>query len=87
MKISRDAVWAAMVSVSFTVAALTQVQSANTQAAGYASHHVLNSNTGDLLVGKDLPRIYKFTADGPSDHPFGQPGRTLVCHLAALLKR
>jgi len=28
------------------------------------THHVLGSNTGDLLVGKDLPRMYRFTADG-----------------------
>jgi Lipocalin-like domain len=28
------------------------------------THHVQGSNTGDLLVGKDLPRIYQFTADG-----------------------
>jgi hypothetical protein len=28
------------------------------------THHVQGSITGDLLVGKDLPRIYRFTADG-----------------------
>lgn len=28
------------------------------------THHVQASNTGDLLVGKDLPRIYQFTEDG-----------------------
>jgi hypothetical protein len=28
------------------------------------THHVQGSNTGDLLVGKDLPRIYQFTEDG-----------------------
>jgi hypothetical protein len=28
------------------------------------THHVQGSNTRDLLVGKDLPRIYQFTADG-----------------------
>jgi hypothetical protein len=28
------------------------------------THHVQGSVTGDLLVGKDLPRIYQFTADG-----------------------
>jgi len=28
------------------------------------THHVQGSITGDLLVGKDLPRIYQFTADG-----------------------
>jgi hypothetical protein len=28
------------------------------------THHVQGSITGDLLVGKDLPRIYQFTVDG-----------------------
>jgi hypothetical protein len=28
------------------------------------THHVQGSNTGDLLVGKSLPRIYQFTKDG-----------------------
>jgi hypothetical protein len=28
------------------------------------THHVQGSNTGDLLVGKDIPRIYQFTKDG-----------------------
>ena len=28
------------------------------------THHVQGSNTRDLLVGKDLPRVYHFTADG-----------------------
>src|SRR5258707_517567 len=28
------------------------------------THHVLGSVTGDLLVGKDLPRIYTLTDDG-----------------------
>ena len=28
------------------------------------THHVTGANTGDLLVGKDLPRIYQFTKDG-----------------------
>jgi hypothetical protein len=28
------------------------------------THHVQGSITSDLLVGKDLPRIYQFTADG-----------------------
>ena len=28
------------------------------------THHVQGSNTGDLLVGKDLPRTYQFTGDG-----------------------
>jgi hypothetical protein len=27
------------------------------------THHVQGSNTGDRLVGKDLPRIYQFNAD------------------------
>jgi hypothetical protein len=28
------------------------------------THHVIGSNTGDLLVGKDLPRVYQFSANG-----------------------
>ena len=28
------------------------------------THHVQGSNTGDVLVGKDLPRIYQLTPDG-----------------------
>ncbi len=40
------------------------------------THHVLGSNTRDLLVGKDLPRVFQFSADGhliirsadPSEH-------------------
>jgi hypothetical protein len=28
------------------------------------THHVRGSNTGDRLVGKDLPRVYRFTPDG-----------------------
>jgi hypothetical protein len=28
------------------------------------THHVLGSNTGDALVGRDLPRLYRFTAEG-----------------------
>ena len=28
------------------------------------THHVQGSNTGDLLVGKDLPRVYQFSTDG-----------------------
>ena len=28
------------------------------------THHVQGSNTGDLLIGKDLPRIFQFSADG-----------------------
>jgi Lipocalin-like domain len=28
------------------------------------THHVQGSNTGDVLVGKDLPRAFQFRADG-----------------------
>ena len=28
------------------------------------THHVTGANSDDLLVGKNLPRIYKFTRDG-----------------------
>src|SRR6476660_7566358 len=28
------------------------------------THHVQGSNTRDLLVGKDLPRLYRFTDEG-----------------------
>ena len=28
------------------------------------THHVQGSITRDLLVGKDLPRVYEFTGDG-----------------------
>ena len=28
------------------------------------THHVQGSITRDLLVGKDLPRVYKITEDG-----------------------
>jgi hypothetical protein len=28
------------------------------------THHVQGSNTGELLVSKDLPRIYQFSVDG-----------------------
>jgi len=34
------------------------------EAARTVTHHVQASNTRDLLVGKDLPRKYEFTADG-----------------------
>ena len=34
------------------------------EATHTVTHHVLGSNTGDALVGKALPRIYQFTADG-----------------------
>jgi Lipocalin-like domain len=34
------------------------------EAAHTVTHHVQGSNTRDLLVGKDLPRKYEFTADG-----------------------
>ncbi len=28
------------------------------------THHIEASNTRSLLVGKDLPRVYRFTSDG-----------------------
>jgi len=34
------------------------------EAKHMVTHHVQGSNTGDLLVGKDLPRIYEFTREG-----------------------
>jgi hypothetical protein len=34
------------------------------EAAHTVTHHVLGSNTRDLIVGKDLPRAYQFTPDG-----------------------
>ena len=34
------------------------------EATHTVTHHVQGSNTGDLLVGKDLPRVYRFGADG-----------------------
>ena len=34
------------------------------EATHTVTHHVLGSNTGGLLVGKDLPRRYSFTAEG-----------------------
>jgi hypothetical protein len=34
------------------------------EATHTVTHHVQGSNTGDLLVGKDLPRVYQFRADG-----------------------
>ena len=34
------------------------------QATHILTHHVIGSNTGDLLVGKDLPRSYQFTVSG-----------------------
>lgn len=34
------------------------------EATHTVTHHVLGSNTGDRLVGKDLPRVYHFSADG-----------------------
>jgi hypothetical protein len=34
------------------------------EAAHTLTHHVQGSNTGDLIVGKDLPRLYQFTRDG-----------------------
>ncbi len=34
------------------------------EATHTVTHHVLGSNTRDLLVGKDLPRVYRFSSDG-----------------------
>jgi hypothetical protein len=34
------------------------------EATHMLTHHVQGSVTRDLLVGKDLPRVYKFTGDG-----------------------
>ena len=34
------------------------------ETAHTVTHHVLGSNTRDLLVGKDLPRKFEFEADG-----------------------
>ena len=34
------------------------------EATHTVTHHVQGSITGDLLVGKDLPRIFQFTKDG-----------------------
>jgi hypothetical protein len=34
------------------------------EAAHTVTHHLQGANTGDVLVGKDLPRIYQFTPDG-----------------------
>jgi hypothetical protein len=34
------------------------------EAAHRLTHHVLGSNTGDLLVGKNLPRAYQFNDKG-----------------------
>jgi hypothetical protein len=34
------------------------------EATHTVTHHVQGSNTGDQLVGKDLPRVYQFTEDG-----------------------
>jgi hypothetical protein len=46
------------------------------EATHTVTHHVLGSNTGDRLVGKDLPRVFQFSLDGhliirsadPSEH-------------------
>jgi len=35
------------------------------------THHVQGSNTGGLLVGKDLPRVYQYTRGREADHPVG----------------
>jgi hypothetical protein len=34
------------------------------EATHTVTHHVLGANTGDVLAGKDLPRVYQFTPDG-----------------------
>jgi hypothetical protein len=34
------------------------------EATHTVTHHVQGANTRDLLVGKDLPRVYQFSADG-----------------------
>ena len=34
------------------------------EATHTVTHHVLGANTGDVLVGKDLPRVYQLTTDG-----------------------
>ena len=34
------------------------------EATHTVTHHVEGSVTGDLLVGKDLPRVYQFSEDG-----------------------
>jgi Lipocalin-like domain len=34
------------------------------EATHTVTHHVQGSVTRDLLVGKDLPRLYQFTGDG-----------------------
>ena len=34
------------------------------ETAGTVTHHVQGSNTRGLLIGKDLPRKFQFTADG-----------------------
>ena len=33
------------------------------EATHTVTHHVQGSNTRDLLVGKDLPRVYQFSTD------------------------
>jgi len=34
------------------------------EATHTVTHHVQGANTGDRLVGKDLPRVYQFSPDG-----------------------
>ena len=34
------------------------------EASHTITHQVLGANTGDVLVGKDLPRVYQFSPDG-----------------------
>jgi hypothetical protein len=36
----------------------------SSEATHTVSHHVQGANTGDRLVGKDLPRLYRFTSAG-----------------------
>ena len=44
------------------------------EARNALTHHVQGSNTRDLLVGKDLPRVYQLTADGKLVIRSAQPG-------------
>ena len=51
------------------------------------THHVQGSITRDLLVGKELPRNFEFTAGGQLIIRSARAGRTLVGHMGALLTR
>ena len=51
-------------STSGTGTRLPSGATTSTSATHTVTHHVQGSNTGDRLVGKDLPRIYQFGADG-----------------------